>query len=55
MDVIISSTSTSKVLLLKEEHVFEVTPYQNPSLCDVQCQACNFHRTLTRMVKKKAN
>jgi len=34
MGVKISSTSTSKVLLLKVELVFEVMPYQNPSLCD---------------------
>ena len=49
MGVKISSTSTSKVVLLKEELIFEVLSYENPSLCDTQCQACNVHQTLTRM------
>jgi len=48
MGVIVSSTSTNKVLLLKEALIFEVMPYQNPSLCDMQCQACHVYQTLTR-------
>ena len=41
--------SAAVVEVLEEELIFEVMPYQNPSLCDMQCQACNVQQTLTRM------